>query len=283
MSDTESTLNAPLLLDRYQPTKLLARGGSASVFQGHDQLLGRDVAIKLFRGGTATHIAQYHEELRVLASLSHHGVVTIIDAGVDESLPVEPHPFLVMELVTGSTIADVLKTRELSTREIGEIGFEIAEALEYVHAQGVIHRDITPSNVMLVNYGTASSRQRARLTDFGIAIDSESNGHDDGSVTGTAAYLSPEQVANAPLTTATDIYSLGLVLLECFTHERTFPGTAVESALARMRQDPPTAGVPEPWRSLIQAMTTREPLARPTAATLTEQMRLALRAEEPAL
>jgi serine/threonine protein kinase len=283
MTNAGTELNAPLLLGRYRPTRLLARGGSASVFQGHDELLGRDVAIKLFRGGTESHITHYREELRVLASLSHHGVVSIVDAGVDESLPAEPHPFLVMELVTGGTVGEEVKQRTLTPREIGELGFEIAEALEYVHAQGVIHRDITPSNIMLVDYGTASSRRRARLTDFGIALDGSSSDEDDGSVTGTAAFLSPEQVANQALTPATDIYSLGLVLLECFTRERTFPGSPVESAMARMRRDPGMHGVDERWQSLLREMTTRNPNDRPTAAQVAERIRLTLRSDDSAL
>lgn len=203
-------VDAPLLLSRYRPLRRLARGGSSSVYQGRDEVLGRDVAIKLFNAGTPDVVGRQREELRVLASLNHHGVVSVIDAGIDDSTPSDPRPFLVMELVQGVTLHERLATRELSPREIGEIGYEIAEVLEYIHARGVIHRDISPGNIMLVDYGTTFSRARARLTDFGIAIDALTVKTDERGVDGTVAYLSPEQVAEADLTGATDIYSLGL-------------------------------------------------------------------------
>ena len=117
----------------------------------------------------------------------------------------------------------------------------MAETLEYIHANGVIHRDITPSNVMIVNYGTQHARERAMLTDFGIAVETESAVFQSETITGTPAYLSPEQVRNLPLTTASDIYSLGLVLLECLTRTQAFPGIPVASAIARLKKGPDDA------------------------------------------
>jgi serine/threonine protein kinase len=275
-----SALDAPLLLDRYRPLVLLARGGSASVYRGRDETLGRDIAIKLFSGGGASEVDQFRKELRSLASLSHHGVVSIVDAGIDLSTPDDPRPFLVMELIQGRTIRETLADHTFSAQNIGEMGFEVAEALDYIHSRDVIHRDITPSNIMLVDYGSAASRPRARVTDFGIAI-AAANGPipvGRGSVTGTAGYLSPEQVRNEELTSATDIYSLGLVLLECFTGRLAFPGTAVDSALARLKVDPSIPpSVKEPWRSLISRMTQRDPARRPTAAETADDLRRALR------
>ena len=279
MPIADSEIDAPLLLERYRPLALLARGGMSTVFRGRDEVLGRDVAIKLFRTGTALDVDRYLGEMQVLAGLSHHGVVSIIDAGIDGSTPSDPRPFLVMELVRGKTIAATLAERELSVHRSGEIGYEVAETLEYIHSNGVIHRDITPSNIMLVDYGTRSSRARARLTDFGIAIDASAPpAPSKTTATGTAAYLSPEQVARQPLTTASDIYSLGLVLLECFTGERAFPGAPVESAMSRITADPEIPrGIPKPWAKLLRSMTARDPEARPSAAEVTEAARLALR------
>ncbi|MFF2371715.1 serine/threonine-protein kinase [Agromyces sp. NPDC058110] len=271
--------SAPLLLDRYRPLARIGRGGMGLVFRGRDEYLGRDVAIKVFGGGNDEHVEMYRAELRMLASLSHHGVVSIIDAGVDTSSPDDPRPFLVMQLVRGTTVHDRLAERPISPREIGEIGYEVAEALEYIHAQNVIHRDITPSNIMVVNYGTEHSRERAMLTDFGIAVEAAETGFQSEYITGTAPYLSPEQVNNEPLTTASDIYSLGLVLLECFTRTRAFPGAPVPSAMARLAGGPemPAELVPEPWRSLLQRMTAAEPHRRPTAAGLGSEIRSVLR------
>ena len=276
MTESARTLDAPLLLNRYRPRVLLARGGSAQVYQGVDETLGRQVAIKVFSAGVD--VERYREELRVLAGLSHHGVVSIVDAGIDLSTPSDPRPFLVMELVRGTTIRDTLRQRPFTVKQVGEIGYEVAEALDYVHSQGVIHRDVSPANIMLTDYGTVSSRPRARLTDFGIAIDVAFAPAQAAAITGTVAYLSPEQVRNVPLNSATDIYSLGLVMLECFTTEVAFPGPDVDSALARIDVDPAVPKeLPKEWRRLIQRMTDQQPLERPTAAEVADEVRRILR------
>ncbi|MDP9025957.1 MAG: serine/threonine protein kinase [Actinomycetota bacterium] len=276
---TDSDLTAPLLLDRYQPEALLARGGSASVYRARDLLLGRDVAVKVFLAGSEPDLARAREELRLLAQLGHHGIVAVLDAGIDESSPGDPRPFLVMELLRGDTVRELIDDGQLPEQMVGGIAFEIAEALEYIHRRGVIHRDVSPSNIMLVDYGSIESRPRARLTDFGIAVQSGWMPPSDDVTEGTAAYLSPEQALRYRLTTAADVYSLGLVLLECFTGERAFPGDPVESAMARTEVDPGIPKtVPRAWRGLIGAMTRREPAERPTAAEVLEQVRQILRA-----
>jgi serine/threonine protein kinase len=271
-----SPLDAPLLLGRYQPLALLARGGSSLVYRGTDQTLNRDVAIKIFSARVDGE--QYRGELRLLAGLSHHGVVSIVDAGIDDSSPEDPRPFLVMELIRGRTLRETIGAGELTQQQIGEIVYEVAEALDYVHHRGVIHRDISPSNVMLTDYGTTTSRSRARITDFGIALDSDYTPRDSDEVTGTVAYLSPEQVRGSGLAPSTDVYSLGLVMLECFTHQMAYPGTAVESALARLEHDPAVPDtIAEPWRVLIAEMTALDPERRPTAAEVAERVRAILR------
>ncbi len=272
--------SVPLLLGRYRPHQLLARGGSSMVFRAVDENLGRDVAIKLFSSGTQDDVVRFRTEVGVLAGLRHHGVVSILDAGVDDSSPEDPRPFLVIELVEGDTLRAALGTRALTTRQIGELVFEVAETLEYIHARGVIHRDVTPSNIMIVDYRTRFSRPRARLTDFGLAIHGSIPRDPEGTTNGTAAYLSPEQVRNEPLTPASDIYSLGLVLLECFSGTIAFPGTPVESALGRLDRDPElTDEVPERWRPLIRQMTAASAADRPSAAEVTIAARGALRAD----
>ncbi|WP_307852628.1 serine/threonine-protein kinase [Glaciihabitans sp. dw_435] len=271
-------LNAPLLLGRYQPLRLVARGGASSVFLGIDENLGRNVAIKVFAAGDEDNVYQFRKEISVLAGLTHHGVVSITDAGIDRSSPSDARPFLVMEFVQGRTMREALRAGELTHREIAEISYEVAEALEYVHAQGVIHRDITPANIMLVDYGTEHSRIRAKLTDFGIAIRSGSRLPGGDAATGTPAYMSPEQVRNLPLTTASDIYSLGLFMLECFAGERAFPGDAATSAMARLSADPPiVAAVPVLWHPLIRWMTQRDAADRPSASQLAHEIRRVLR------
>ncbi|CAN5461658.1 hypothetical protein BH10ACT6_BH10ACT6_07980 [soil metagenome] len=271
-------LNAPLLLDRYQPDELIGRGGSASVYRAHDLLLGRDVAVKIFLGGSEAELERAREELRLLAQLGHHGIVAVLDAGIDRSTPEDPRPFLVMELLQGESVRRLIDDGELPVEMIGGIAFEVAEALEYIHRRGVIHRDISPSNIVLVDYGSRGSRPRARLTDFGIAVQSGWIPPSSDVAEGTAAYLSPEQALRYRLTTAADVYSLGLVLLECFTGERAFPGDPVTSAMARAEADPDVPRtVPRAWRSLLGRMTRREPAERPTAAEVLDEVRQILR------
>lgn len=273
-----SQLNAPLLLERYQPEQLIGRGGSASVYRARDLLLGRDVAVKIFLGGVDTELERAREELRLLAQLSHHGIVAVLDAGIDRSDASDPRPFLVMELMRGENVRHLITEGQLPIDMIGGIAFEVAEALEYIHRRGVIHRDISPSNIVLVDYGSSDSRARARLTDFGIAIQSGWTPPSSNLAEGTAAYLSPEQALSYRLTTATDLYSLGLVLLECFTGERAFPGEAIAAAMARIEHDPEIPkSVPRAWRALLGRMTRREPAERPTAAEVMEEVRQILR------
>jgi hypothetical protein len=250
----------------------------ATVYRAVDESLGREVAIKMFRTGKAADLTRHEEETRVLAGLTHHGLVTLLDAGIDDSTPEERHPFLVMELIEGTNLEDALAQRTFNPREISEIAYDMAEALEFVHANGVVHRDIKPSNILLVDYGTSSFRTRARLTDFGIALDSESARlTSDEATTGTAAYLSPEQARRLEVTSATDVYSLGLVLLQCFTGTLAFPGEPVESALARLIEDPVIPeDLPDDWTVILRSMLAREPADRPDIAELTVRFRQAV-------
>jgi serine/threonine protein kinase len=256
-----------LLKQRYRPGSVIGHGGMAKVYLARDELLGRDVALKLFAaipaGSQATPV--FTAELRMLASLNHHGIVTLLDAGIDDSLPDEPHPFLIMELVTGPNLEQAIRTGDLTPRAIAEIGYDLAEALDYVHGRGVVHRDLKPSNVLLAQYGGSEVRMRARLTDFGIAFDAAAAlGPEETNTTGTAAYLSPEQVLRDLVGPASDVYALGLVLLECFTRHLEYPGDPSASAVSRLKTDPivPT-DLGSAWRSLLTAMLQRDPAQRP--------------------
>lgn len=275
---TSPDLNAPLLLDRYRPDSLIARGGSSSVYQAHDILLGRAVAVKVFFAGADSSLDRAREELRVLAALAHHGIVSVLDAGIDESTPDDPRPFLVMELVVGRTVRQLIDADELSPVVIGGMAFEVAEALEFVHRNNIVHRDVSPANILMVDYGSEHSRLRARLTDFGLAVHGGWIPSDDGRVNGTIPYLSPEQVRREPLTSASDIYSLGLVLIECFSRAPVFPGGTVDAALARVGVEPamPPA-VPKPWRSLLASMVRQDSASRPTAVDVLGEVRSILR------
>ncbi len=258
-----------LLGGRYRLLDEIGRGSMGTVHRARDEFLGRDVAVKLMepRVVDAEDIRRDEDEVKVLARLNHHGLVTLFDAGSDLSDAQLPRIYLVMELIEGSDLRGRLTEGPLPSVDVGQIGYDLATALAYVHDHGVIHRDVKPANIMMFDYGHHAARARAKLTDFGIAVLMEAplvGG--GGAFIGTAAYVSPEQAKGEALTPASDIYSLGLVLLECLTGTRSFPGAPLPSALARLVRGPhiPTHLDPR-WLGLLTAMTATDPAERPTA------------------
>ncbi len=271
---------APLLDGRYRIEGAIGQGGMSVVYRATDEVLHRPVAVKLFHPGSVD-IARQESELGVLAALEHHNLVGLLDAGVVTGADGGSQRFIVMSLILGQDLEARLSVGPLASRHIAEIGYDMAEALDYIHAHGVVHRDIKPSNILLVDYGNGSERARARLTDFGIALAAGVERLTaDGVTTGTAAYLSPEQARGADVGPASDVYSLGLVLLQCFTRRREFPGSLVESAIARLSRDPVVPEpLPERWKHLLRAMTAQDPSARPLGGQLVAMLRDVLIAE----
>ncbi len=248
-----------LLKGRYRLGALLGEGGLAAVYRATDETLGRDVAVKVFRENAVAEdeFRRQEAEVSLLASLSHPSVVTLLDAAVDRSSGDTTRIYYVMELVDGTDLRKRLESGPLPPRQVAQVGQDIAEALEYLHLQGLVHRDIKPGNMLLGDYIADGARVRAKLTDLGIATfggSAELGEHEV--VTGTVAYLSPEQASGKAVDAATDIYSLGLVLIECLSGQLAFPGPPEHSALARLLDDPQLpehAG--EEWRALLAAMT----------------------------
>lgn len=252
--------------ERYQLGELLGSGGMAEVFRSRDQVLDRDVAVKLARDTVGSRDRErFKGEARVLARLSHPAIVTVLDAGISAD-----RPFLVLELIEGRTLADVLQEGPLDLDGARTLGVELAEALAYAHAAGVVHRDVKPGNVLLGEAGLV------KLADFGIArlLGDTVRHTETGAAVGTAAYLAPEQVQGNEVTAGTDVYSLGLVLLEGLTGQRAFPGSPTESALARLHREPEVPpSLPPSWQDLLRAMVQRDPALRPGAATVAAQLR----------
>ncbi|TLM86580.1 serine/threonine protein kinase [Pseudarthrobacter sp. NamE2] len=273
-----------LLCQRYRLQELIGRGAAAAVYRALDEVLSREVALKVFskEGGEPELLARQEAEIRILAPLIHPSLVTLFDAGTD---PTSERTFVVMEYVPGPDLRRHLRDGAMAPADIAKMGSDIASALNYVHARGVIHRDIKPSNVLLYpRSGQAGARWRAKLADFGIArVMEEDHLTRTGRTVGTAAYLSPEQALGKPLDGASDVYSLGLVLLECFTRQVEFPGNHIESGVARIHRDPvipDTIGAD--WNSLLAAMTARQSAERPTAAEAAAALKqLALRDNAP--
>ena len=279
MDASPSEVTTEILSGRYRLGELVGRGGMASVYSARDENLGRDVALKLFapQSADADELKRQQAEIELLATLNHPSLVTLFDAGTDTRIPEEPRPFLTMELVDGQDLRSRIRHSPVPLDELAVIGAGLADALAYVHSLGIIHRDIKPANVLLVQVRPGEPL-RPKLTDFGIArIVDGTRLTATGTMVGTAAYLSPEQARGADMGPASDIYSLGLVLLECIKGFVEYPGSAVESAVARLHRAPVIPdSIPPEWAALFRAMTALDPLDRPAAAELESALRQAL-------
>lgn len=286
--DTGPTaLAGTVLADRYAIDALIGEGGMARVYRAEDRLLGRTVALKVLRSdaATGTDLQRQQEEIRLLAAMQHPSLVTLFDVVSDGTA--EERAVLVMQYVEGENLRDALSAGGLGSAQTAAIGADVAGALAYIHARGVVHRDVKPANILLTD---GVGMPAAMLSDFGIARLVDAAGPTlTGNVIGTAHYLSPEQARGGPVAPATDVYALGLVLIECLTGERSFPGTALESAAARMTRDPELPdGLQPGLRDVLAAMTARDPRDRPSAERAADALRaiaddatLALPAAEP--
>ncbi|WP_020124096.1 serine/threonine-protein kinase [Streptomyces canus] len=255
---------AEVVADRYRLEARLGSGGAADVYQGIDLRLKRPVAVKVFRPDGEPALAQrFADEAVLLARLQHPGLVTLYDAGRHQD-----RPFLVMELVKGPTLAQRISAGVMEPARVARLGTALAGALAHVHAAGIVHRDVKPSNVLLDTAGVP------HLADFGISRMMGATRHTaSGALLGTAAYLAPEQVLGKVVGPSADIYALGLVLLECVKGELEYGGTPLEAAVARLHRPPVVPpSVPPRLAELIHAMTALEDKARPDAEQCTETL-----------
>jgi eukaryotic-like serine/threonine-protein kinase len=203
--------DAPVVLRRYRLRRRLGTGGFASVWMAHDDRLDREVAVKIL-ARERVNGGRFEREARAAARLAHPGIVTLYEAAVDDE-----GAYLVSELVHGTTLDRLLGEGRLSDRDVVQIGIALCDALSHAHANGVIHRDVKPSNVLIPEHPT-SPAGLARLTDFGVA---RVVGGDaltvTGDVIGTVAYMAPEQAQGLPAGASADLFSLALVLYEALT------------------------------------------------------------------
>ena len=248
---------------RYQLGAGIGHGGKARVYLARDRLLHREVAVKVFRAraGDPEELRVQEAEAKLVASLHHYALTTLYDAGIDTSDPLRPQIYLVMEHVSGGDLRERIRRGPLCPLQVGYLGFDVGGGLQYLHEAGFVHRDIKPANVLLEERDQ-EVRLRGKLADFGISS-LIGEGESGDTVTGTAAYLSPEQAAGEEAGPDSDVYSLGLVLLEALTGAVAFPGDILTSAMARLDRDPVIpSSVPEALATILRGMTHRDRTAR---------------------
>ncbi|NJP94036.1 serine/threonine protein kinase [Nonomuraea sp. FMUSA5-5] len=251
------------LRNRYLLVSRIATGGMGEVWRARDELLGREVAVKILRShiyADPSFRERFRNEARLTAALADPGIAQIFDYGEQSDLA-----YLVMELVHGEPLSAILARNGAIGPEVAlDVVHQTAKALHAAHSAGIIHRDIKPGNLLVTPEGTI------KVTDFGIARALEAAPvTQTGTVLGTAQYVSPEQAQGFPLTPATDLYSLGVVAYECLAGRTPFRGDSqVAIALQHLNEQPPPLGVdvPAPVRELVMALLAKEPERRPASA-----------------
>ncbi|MEV6865640.1 serine/threonine-protein kinase [Streptosporangium subroseum] len=256
-------MTAGLLGGRYRPLGRIATGGMGEVWRAEDELLGREVAVKLLRQHMAADPAfreRFRSEARIAAGLADPGIAQVYDYGEADGIA-----YLVMELVPGESLAGILvRDGSLSVEVTLDVVQQTAKGLQAAHSSGIIHRDIKPGNILVTEAGVI------KITDFGIArVLQAAPVTQTGILLGTAQYVSPEQASGLPLTPATDIYSLGVVAYECLAGRPPFVAeTQVAIALMHLSEPPPPLpeAIPAGVRSLIMACLSKDPERRPASA-----------------
>jgi eukaryotic-like serine/threonine-protein kinase len=228
------TLQGQVLAGRYALGAMLGSGGMGQVYRARDRVLERTVAVKVLSAAATQDrelVARFGREARAAAVLHHPNIVTVFDSGAHGDLQ-----YLVMEYVQGQSMAELLRREGvLEPRRAAEVGRQVCQALAAAHATGLVHRDITPGNVLVDPAGLV------KVADFGIAkLAAATTMTGDGMVLGTAAYLAPEQAQGRPVDGRSDLYSLGCVLYELLTGAPPFAGDSPVAVAARQVTEPPT-------------------------------------------
>ena len=260
---------------RYQLSSRIAIGGMGEVWQATDLVIGRTVAIKILKDeylGDPGFLERFRAEARHAALVNHEGIANVFDYGEEDG-----SAYLVMELVPGEPLSAMIEREHvLSADWTLSMIAQVARALSVAHAQGLVHRDVKPGNLLITPEG------RVKITDFGIArLADQVPLTQTGQVMGTAQYLAPEQATGQVATGSSDIYALGVIGYECITGRRPFSGESqIAIALAQVNDAPPPLPdtLPAPVRALLMSMLAKDPANRPANALKLAEAAEAIRA-----
>ncbi len=258
-----------VLGDRYELGELIGYGGMAEVHVARDLRLGRTVAVKMLRPDLArdkAFLTRFRREAQAVAGLNHPSIVAVYDTGEEHGLDGNVQPYIVMEYVKGRTVREILKAQgRLPARRAMEIAADVCGALDFSHANGIVHRDVKPANIMITDTGAV------KVMDFGIARAISDEGGtitQTANVIGTAQYLSPEQARGEAVDPRADVYAVGCVLYEMVTGVPPFQGDSpVAVAYQHVRENPAPPSqrvkdVPRAVDSIVMKALAKNPLNR---------------------
>jgi len=280
------TANQPKISQygRYEILSELGRGAMGVVYRAHDPQIDRLIALKVLREDRVTSndlVQRFVKEAKAIGRLSHPGIVTVYDVGQDHGTI-----FIAMEFLEGTPLNEVIQSKTLTVEESVDLGIQVADALDYAHSHGIVHRDIKSTNIILGPSG------RAKITDFGIAHVEDPSATQQtqaGEILGTPVYMSPEQVMSKPVDGRSDLYSLGIILYELTTGHRPFRGDNLASIFRAITQDTPdppataAPGTPKPLSDTIVKSLSKDPEGRfQTGKAMAEALRSSLVVEPPA-
>ncbi len=264
-----------LIDERYRVESLIAKGAVGSVYKAKQELLGRQVALKVlhgYLGADPESLVRFHREAKAISRLEHPNLLTLYDFGMTS----DGQPYFVMDLLNGTTLAKVLSQEgRLEAKRAINIVRQVLEALSEAHKKGIVHRDIKPPNIVLTD--KEDSKDFVKLVDFSIAKMADNSTVDpvqltvDGIICGSPAYMSPEQCRGGDVDGRSDIYSIGIVLFEALTGKRPFSAKDLVSLMyLHVNDDPPKLSdvepelkFPTPLEEIISSALAKDPSERP--------------------
>jgi serine/threonine protein kinase len=278
-----------LKLGRYEVVRELGKGAMGVVYLAKDPLIGRLVALKTIRAAAHADDDEAKEfqqrfirEAQAAGILNHPAIVTVHDIGQDDESGTS---FIAMEFVEGQNLKEVLSQgRALSFDQIGDVIAQVAEALDFAHSKGIVHRDVKPANIILLE------GYRAKITDFGIAkiASGAANLTTTGQFLGTPNYMAPEQIKGAPVDGRTDIFSLGICLYECLTRRKPFGGDSLTSISYKIVHEPfpplheINPQIPAGYEDVVAHCLAKDPTKRyQRARDLAQALRAVVKGERP--